>query len=808
MNSSETQDICDHCHLSYPKNSLIEANFNGKKLKFCCKGCQGVYLFLHHQNLESFYDQLKDQAIKPPKEFSDKDLNVFDSQSFEDKFIKQNQDGFSQGYFIIDGIFCSACIDLLDRAINRLDGVYEANINHTNNKIKIVFDKTITPLSQIVLLVRKLGYEINVYDPKISENHNKKLSKSYFFSLVIAIFCTMNVMWVAVGQYTGYFFGSSQEMKDALNLASFLLSTPVLFYSGRFFYINAYHQIKNHNIGMDTLVITGASLTYLYSLFAAITRSGETYFEAVAMILTFVFIGKFLEMRAKRQAGDFFDKLGFMLPNQVTCIIDGVPTPQHPEDVKIGSIIEVAPHEIIAIDGKLISSEALLDTKTISGEAFPRLEKQGAKILSGSINTQKTFYYQTESLFSNSLLFCLVDTLENSLSKKPRIQNLATKLSRIFSKSVLLIALFGFLFWYFVFHAGFEKSLMIGISVIVISCPCALALATPIASIIGISEASKNQIIFKESRFLESIAKAKLVIFDKTGTLTEGSPKVVKTHLFENFDPLLLASLLSKSSHPIAKTILTFLDLKKFKPHPLSHIQEFLGKGISAINKNQTILGGSLEFLRENGVKVDFDPQDFIVFGFAKDSKLLAIYLLEDQLKQNAPEFITSLQKEGIKTILLSGDHKKSVATTAQKLHITEYHSNQLPQDKAKFIKNQNQYLKPHQSLIMVGDGINDSLALSQSSIGINFIDKNSQVSSFASDVILLNSKIQTLELSFKIAKRTYRIIKQNIALSLIYNLFMIPIALCGLVIPLFAAISMSLSSLLVIANSFRIKKN
>lgn len=793
---------CSHCQNPYKEEALKRVVYNDCELFFCCKGCEGIYFLLHQNNLKSFYDKLSHQSLTPPKNQSDETLNFFNTPSFFQKYVYKDSQGFDRFALVLEGIHCTACVWLIEKMLEKQEGIFEVSLNYTNNKVQISFDRDKIKPRDIVSIIRKLGYDANVYDPNLSEQRLKEQNRKYYIAMIVAVFCTMNIMWIAVAQYAGYFSDISQTMKNALNFASFLLATPVLFWTGRFFYLSALNQLKNKIIGMDLLVSTGAILTYCYSIYVSIMQNGETYFEAVSMIITFVFIGKFLEIKVKKDAGDSLDKLNFILPTQVNVIENEKKIVLSPQEVQVGSIVEVLPNEVIPIDGILLSDEALLDTQNISGESLPVLKNKGDEVLSGSINTQKIFRYKTQKSFSDSLLFRLVDILEHSLSQKPQIQNLANRLSRYFSNIVLLIAICGFLVWYFLLQSSFEYALMVGISVIIISCPCALALATPIASVIGITEAYKQKLILKEAKFLETIAKATHLFFDKTGTLTLGKPQVKYFFNLQDFDEKLLISLLSYTKHPIAEGIKKYFSKKDILV--LDRVEEILGKGIVGFRDKSELLGGSLLFLEERGVEVkEFDLKNLIAFGFALDKKLCAVFLLEDTLKPDAKRVVEDIYKQIPNIALLSGDHYKSVAFVAKSLGIGNYYPNLLPTQKADFIQN---YQAQGAITIMVGDGINDSLALSKSNIGIAFNTQNN-ITSLASDVIILDQNLSSLDKVLKISYKTYSVIKQNIAISVIYNVFMIPLALCGFIIPLFAALSMSFSSLLVIGNSFRIKK-
>ncbi len=792
---------CDHCQLDFPKNSLEEVKSNDKTLHFCCNGCKSVYFILEQNDLSDFYKLLGNKTLSPKKQPNQADLARFDSPAFS-KFIHES-DGIKQVSLIISGIHCSACIWLIEKMLMLNPSILEANMNYTNAKLKISFLSD-TKLSKIIEIIQNIGYEANLYDPKISESLNEKESKKLLKALVVGIFCTMNIMWIAIAQYSGYFLGIDTLIKNALYIASFALASPVLFYTGRFFYINAFRNLKNRIIGMDLLVSVGAFLTYFYSIYAALTGQ-ESYFEAVAMIITFVFAGKFFEGKIKKRAGDFLDHLNFLMPSEITLFRGKTRQKAPPEHVKIGSKIEVLPNEIIAIDGILESQSAILDAQNITGEFLSVPKKRGDKILSLSLNKSQSFIYKTTKSFSDSMFFKLINTLGDALTKKPKIQNLANLISQVFSKTVLLIALFGFVIWYF-YTNNFAISLSVAISVIVISCPCALALATPIASVTGILGAYKKGIIFKEASFLEKLAKCDIVVFDKTGTLTNGRPKVVREIISRSdleSQESGLSALLSISNHPISKAILEHIkgqnqNKKSYDKIAFISSEEILGKGLRAKTKDHIFIGGSLEFLSENGVDVSaIDTEGKIVFGFGIDQELLAIFLLEDELKEGAVEFISDLNAKK-RVILLSGDNVRSVNSIANELNIKEAHANLLPNQKLDFINQLDS-----KRVVMIGDGLNDALAMTKSAVAITL--GQNEALKLSGDIIILKPEISAIKEAFAMADKTYKTIVQNIAFSILYNACVIPLALFGFVIPLFAALSMSLSSIIVALNSLRI---
>ncbi|PAF44813.1 heavy metal translocating P-type ATPase [Helicobacter sp. 11S02596-1] len=798
---------CSHCHLQYPKNALKHVCDDGEDLYFCCQGCESVYFLLKQSGFEGFYDKLGQNTLAPVGErTSESDLASFDTPAFAKKYIYTNHsDGLSQISLILEGIHCAACVWLNEKILNAQEGIYEASVHYTNNRVKITFDPNKISPSKIVSLIRSIGYDAYAYDPEIQEVKSKKERRSYYIALIVAIFCTMNIMWIAVAQYAGYFLGISQEMKNVLNLVSFVLSTPVLFYTGRVFFVGAYYGLKNRFVGMDLLVCTGASLTYAYSIYAAIWGGGETYFESVAMIITIVFAGKFLEIKSKKVAGDALDKLSSKIPHSVMVLQDSQKIAKTPQEVKVGDIIEVSPGESLALDGVLISDEVVLDTRALNGESLPLCAQSGAEVFSGYVNTDRSFTYQVSKLFEDSLMSRLVRLLEDCIIHKPRIQTLANSLSQVFSKAVLGIGALSFLGWHYLGGASFEYSLMIAISVIVISCPCALALATPIATVVGLGEAYQKGLAFKEASFLESMAKVSRVLLDKTGTLTMGEPSVVKVLELKPFDKGLLGAFVRKSKHPISEGIARFLGESQVA---ISEFCQSPARGIEGVGLGKKLCGGSLEYLGAQGVKIPdgLDTSDFgenMVFGYGVDGELVGVFLLKDALKTGAKQFVDTLKKTHTNIQILSGDREAVVSGVARELGIKDFLATLNPEEKAQIVDS---YHQNGEIVVMVGDGINDALALGKSDVGIS-MGAGSDIAIASSDVVVLDDKLTTLLEAFVISKRTYKIIKQNITLSIVYNALMIPLAIAGFVIPLIAALSMSVSSFLVVLNSLRIRK-
>ncbi len=780
---------------------MITETHGEKRLYFCCKGCQGVYHLLESEGLDTFYDKLGDTKLQPATQQHD-DLEKFDLEGFKNKYIKTTEDGLNEIYLIIEGIHCSACVWLNEKVLHKTDGVIEATINYTNNKAKVVWDPDEIRLSKIIETIRSIGYNAYPYDPALQEERAVKTRKEYYARILVAVFGAMNIMWIAIAHYAGYFTGMEQRFKDILNVAEFILATPVLFYSGWIFFRGAYYGYKNRIVNMDTLVASGALLAYIYSIYAMVSHNGEVYFDSVVMIITFVLVGKYLEVLSKKHAVDTLDSIMGSTPTEVTLVENGEKTLVSVENVTMGDIIELKPGEKVVIDGIVTQGEGSFDESSLTGENLPVLKQKGDPVLSGSICLDSVIRYEATKDASSSLLYSIVSLLEESITKKPRIEQLADQVSGYFSAVILTLALLTFAGWWY-FGGAFEQALITGISVIVIACPCALGMATPMATLVGIGMAAKHNILFKEAGYLETMAKSDLLALDKTGTITEGRPSVVNQQTFEGYDEDLLYALVSTSKHPVSEGIKRYLEKngKTFAPIALDAIKTIQAKGVEAVYEGKKLKGGNGAFMQASGIACSEDTAHTL-FYFAVDGKLAARFELSDTIREGAKEAIANIQRMGIRVVMLTGDHEASAQSVADAVGIKEVHARLLPQDKAALIDT---FHEEKHIVVMAGDGINDTIALARSDIAIA-MGSGADVAISVSDVVLLDEKPKSLYEAYRISRRTYRAVKENLGFSLLYNTIAVPFAIAGFVNPLVAALAMSLSSLIVVGNSMRIK--
>lgn len=780
---------CSHCRLDFDEKQMLEKDGHF----FCCTGCEAVFELVQSKGLGDFYERLGKNSLEPVN--FKQNLGVFDS------FVRPTNEGFSEIHLVIDGIFCAACVWLNEKILIEEQGVIEASVNPLTHKARVVFDERQVSLKRILTLIQSIGYKPSAYDPLKQEQKALSTKREFYSKLVVAVACVMNVMWIAVAKYAGFFSLMDAQTKDILNFAEFVLASPVLFYTGSAFYKNAYFSLKHGQISMDFLVIFGASLAYAYSLWAMFSRGGEVYFDSVAMIICFVFVGKYLEVLVKKHATDTMDGLNDFLKGEILVFNGKEFAPKDAYAVQVGDIIQLKTGDKILIDGVCVRGEASIDSSSLSGESEPALVQAGTNINSACVVLDGSVEYRALKPYAESKLSQIISLLE--LSQKPKIQSLVAQIAVYFSRTVLAVALLCFCFWYFVRESGAEFALINAISVLIISCPCAFALATPVSNLIALFQALKLKVLFKSSDKIEDLSKCDYAVFDKTGVLTDFKLKIARYELNQKANLNELFAFINLSNHPVSASIREFLQEKvRDKKHlEFSAVKEIRAKGISARLKNDEFIGGNAHFLQECGIKMSQKFSD-THFVFAKNGEILAHFEFQSVLRAGAIELISYLKKIKMPIKMLTGDNEKAAQKVASKLGITDFTAFCLPENKMQVVA----ALSQKHKVLMVGDGVNDALALQNAAVAVS-LKQGADLAAQNSDIILLKNDLHALEQAIRLSKKTFIIIKQNLAFSLCYNALTIPLAFVGLINPLVAAASMSLSSVVVILNALRIRR-
>ncbi|KAA0257144.1 heavy metal translocating P-type ATPase [Deferribacter autotrophicus] len=804
--------VCKHCLLKINKNAAIKEEIDGETVYFCCAGCKNVYHILKEGGFESFYEKRKNYKPGPPPEVTvTEDLFIEDIKELDDEYEIE---------LLLTNIRCASCIWLIEKYLQKLSGITYIRVNYATHKAKIRWKKEKTTLREIINKIQSIGYCPLPASHTSTDNILANEKKDYFYRFSIAAFFTMQIMIYSFALYAGYFQGIDPELKHLFQIIVWILATPVVFYSGWPFMKNTLLFLKQRKFNMDTLVFLSSFTAYVYSVIA-IFNGKEVYFDTSSMIITLILLGRFIELDAKAKATRELSLLYSLQPKQIKLLnnfnlkdylagkIKPVITPL--SNVTINSYIEVHPGETIPVDGKLISGETEVDESMLTGEALPVKKGDGTHVFAGTINLNSRIVIKATVHPKETVLSKIIDAVQQAQQSKIHIQTLAEKVIGIFVPAILLISFSTFIFWYYTYGATLT-ALMNAISVLAIACPCALGLATPLAILVAISNATKNGIIIKNGQILELLPKSKHFYFDKTGTLTIGKPEIIKIIPFGISEEDVLkyaASVERLSSHVLAKAVTSaytgeFINIVKSKELP--------GKGVEASDGTNLYYVGNLNLMKEKNIHIDstvleifekYAKEGYLTIFVAKNDDILGLILLSDKIKQSASSVIKFLLAQKKKITVITGDNYFSAAKIVKTLGLNvNLITDITPLDKAKIIK----HSKEMKELpAMIGDGINDAPALKEADISIA-MGKGTDIAIESSDAVLLNSDIKLLIYFHKLSQKTMNIIKGNLFWAFSYNIIAIPLAVSGKIHPIISAASMSISSLFVVFNSLRIK--
>ncbi len=739
----------------------------------------------------------------------------------------------------VTGMTCSACANTVEKALRKVDGVKNAEVNLITNSAKVTFEETKTSINEIEQAVIKVGYGIK--KKKTFDTTSKDLKtydeteKQMKVRLIVSIVFFVILMYVAMGHMVGIPlppFMDGEENIITFAFAQFLIVLPIIYYNRQYF-ISGFKKLVHRAPNMDSLVALGASAAMIYGIFA-ICRIGnalatndmatvhmyhmDLYFESAGTILTLVTIGKYLESRSKKKTSETLDKLLNLTPKTALKVVDGNEIEVLVDEIAIGDILICKPGMIVACDGTIFEGESTIDESMISGESIPVYKSINDHVVSGSINTLGTFKYRADKICSDSTVATIVKLVEEAASSKAPISRLADKISGIFVPVVMSISIIALIVWLIV-GASVEFSLSIAISVLVISCPCALGLATPLAIMVGTGVGANNHILFKSAVALENLHNVSCVVFDKTGTITEGKPKVQRIEIFNdlNIEEILsiILGLEEKSSHPLASAVIEYANIKNIASKDIEKFETIVGKGVKGFYNNHEYYCGSISLAKEKNVNCDLKvinemtEAGMTLLLLFDNKSLLGAIGVSDSIKATSKQAIGWLNSKNIKTIMLTGDNKKSAQVIADQIGIDEVISEVLPAEKERVIATLQQN---GNKVAMVGDGINDSIALTKADIGIA-IGAGSDIAIDAADIILMRSDLIDVVDAIRLSKKTLNNIKMNLFWAFFYNIIGIPLAagvlyqISGIKLnPMIAALAMSLSSICVCLNALRIR--
>mgnify|MGYP006066027235 FL=1 len=717
----------------------------------------------------------------------------------------------------VDGMTCSACSVGLEKYLNKQDGIKATSVNLVLGTATIIYDENKLTPDDLDKFVSKAGFKSLGEFKGLEEINKKKKTKInlIIFTVLILIF-----MYISMGQMLNLPVPnilSKNENPVNYVITIFILSLAFLIY-GFDIIKNGYKNAIHLTLNMDTLITLGVFSSFLYSLYNMILilngnydKVHDLYFESSAMVIYFIKLGRYFEGISQNKTKEAIKKLVTVTPDKAYLKEKGKIKEITLDEIKRDDILVCHPGEKIAADGTIISGEAHLDESFITGESAPLKKSLNDKVITGSINYDGYIEYKAEKFGKNSAISEIVKLVTEASSDKSKIETLADKISGYFVIIVIILATITFLL-HFLTGNSFGASLNYFVTVLVVACPCSLGLATPVAIIISEGLCASHGLVIKKSSAFETANKIKAIIFDKTGTLTYGKPRISEIINYTDKPDYEILKLVSsaeiKSSHPLSTAFKNYIENHNLKPYDSSDFKNTPGKGIEATVNSQKLIIGSSSFLKENKIKISKNKiKNNTLIYVSINGKLSAVISISDVIRKEAKEVIEKLNSQGIQTIMLTGDNSTVAKAISSSLNIKEYYASQTPKDKAQVI----QKLKEKYGYIMMcGDGINDSIALTKADIGLS-LKGASDIAINCADVILIKDDLMGILNLLKVSKKTFRKIKQNLFWSFFYNSLMIPIAM-GLVkelniSPVIASIAMMFSSIFVVLNSLSLNK-
>lgn len=726
--------------------------------------------------------------------------------------------------FPVTGMSCASCAASAESMVKAQPGVVAAGVNFANSSLQVEYVPTIVTPAQLKSSVQSIGYDLVIEDSKEAKEALDELQQQKLRNLKTktAWSVGLSIPLMVIGMVF-------MDMPYA-NYIMWALATPVVLVFGRQFFVNAWKQAKHRSANMDTLVALSTGIAYVFSVFNTLYPQfwhqrglhAHVYFEAAAVVIAFILLGKLLEERAKASTSSAIKKLIGLQPNTVTVIHEGGHQADLPiAQVQVGDLLLVKPGEKIPVDGVVISGESYVDESMISGEPVPVIKQADAKVFAGTINQKGSFQFRAQKVGSETLLSHIIKMVEEAQGSKAPVQKLVDKIAGVFVPVVIGIALLAFVAWVLLGgENGLTQGLLALVTVLVIACPCALGLATPTAIMVGVGKGAEHGILIKDAESLELAHKMDTLVLDKTGTITEGKPVVTDVFWLgkSEADRNILFSLEQASEHPLADAVAAHLK-HGATPVALKNIESVTGKGITAQYDGQTYMVGTRQLLADHGIALpevvhvwttdQREKANTVVFFAGGKGEVIAAIAIADQIKPSSKAAIESLQKLGIDVYMFTGDNEQTAAAVAQQVGIAQYKAEAMPQDKADFVKALQQQGK---TVGMVGDGINDSQALAQADVSIAMA-QGSDIAMDVAKMTLMTSDLARIPQALRLSKQTVRTIRQNLFWAFIYNLIGIPIA-AGLLYPftgfllnpMIAGAAMALSSVSVVANSLRLK--
>jgi Cu2+-exporting ATPase len=753
-------------------------------------------------------------------------IEVGDPEIFLDVVKSINDAGYKvsviRNTYPVLNMSCASCAVSAESMVKSVPGVIQASVNYGTGNLFVEFIPGVTDMPTIQKAIQSIGYDLLVEESEWMEESLEAIHQQKYRELkkrtILAVIFALPVFLI------GMFF---MHMPYA-NIIMWVFTTPIIFWLGKDFFIHAWKQAKHGSANMDTLVALSTGIAYLFSVFnmlfpqfwEARGLEAHVYFEAAAVIIAFILLGRLLEEKAKGNTSDAIKKLAGLRPDTVTIITpEGMEKTESIQNIQKGNILLARPGERIAVDGKVIEGNSYVDESMLSGEPVPVLKSVNDKVFAGTINQKGSFRYVAEKLGSETMLARIMEMVKNAQGSKAPVQKLVDKIAGIFVPLVIGISILSLIIWIFLGgDNGITHGLLAAITVLVIACPCALGLATPTAIMVGIGKAAEKGILIKDAESLEKAIQINALVLDKTGTITEGNPHVTNIVWLndDNSSEGILLSLEKYSEHPLAEAVVKYFE--KAAPQPVEAFESITGKGVKGNSGGKWYYAGNQTLLKEKGIIISdkliekaaqWQEEAKTVIWFADESNALAVLAIADKIKENSAAAIQLVKNRGIEVFMLTGDNAATAASIAKQTGIEHYKAEVLPEEKASFI----QSLQEQGKITgMVGDGINDSTALATADLSIA-MGRGSDIAMEVAGMTIVSSDLAKIPEALKLSGQTIQTLRQNLFWAFIYNIIGIPLAagvlypVNGFLLnPMIAGAAMALSSVSVVTNSLRLK--
>ena len=730
----------------------------------------------------------------------------------------------------VEGMTCASCVARVEKSISKIEGIKNVSVNLATEKASFEIDTDLANLNQVKKAVEDAGYKIDFSstDKKAQtvpeqiqsdskSEYDRELKNDFLFALILSI----PILLLNMGMMWNGFNDIIPLSRDVINRILLVLTTPVVFISGKRFYKIFWKNLLHFTADMNSLVAIGTGAAFIYStlitlfpeIFSDSRITSHVYFDSAAVIITLILMGRWLESKAKSKTGLSIKKLLELKPQKVLVRRNDIESEIPLDELLIEDIAIVKPGGKIPADGIIKNGFSTIDESMITGESVPVEKPVGSKVIGGTINKTGSFEFEVTAIGDNSILGQIIKMVETAQGSKAPIQTLADKIAAVFVPVIILIAIISFIGWFLLTSVGFSAALMNFVAVLIIACPCALGLATPTAIVVGTGKGAQNGILIKQAESLELAHKIDTIIFDKTGTITTGKPIVnsVFTNGITEEELLVVAgSLEQRSEHPLAQAIVNYAKDRGIKFEKPERFESLTGSGLKGFVNGNEVLVGSISLMKSNSINinefenaiVDLSTDNNTLISVSINRKLKGLITIEDELKNNAPAMINNLKSMKLETIMLTGDNERIAKDISDKVGFDNFNAQVLPGDKIKIVSD---YQQSGKIVAMVGDGINDAPALAQSDIGIA-MGTGTDVAIESADIVLISGNLDGVVKSLKLSHLTLKTIKQNLFWAFIYNIIGVPLAAFGMLNPMIAALAMSFSSVSVVSNSLRLK--